>query len=92
MGGYGPAPAPSPAPAAAAPPAASGPAAEAAQQLARLISQNVDKESWADPYGTGDVGTMSIYGGLLIIQQTMPNHEKIAELLADIRKHKPTFK
>ena len=63
-----------------------------ANNLRRTITQNVDKDSWMDPDGTGQVGSINYYGGLLIIMQTPSNHAAIAALLADIRRHRPTFK
>jgi hypothetical protein len=67
------------------------PRVAAFEGLCRIIARVVDKDSWMDPYGTGTVASMSEYGGLLIIEQTWENHRKIAALLADIRRHKPTF-
>ena len=68
------------------------PRAAAVERLCHVIARLVDKDSWMDPWGTGTVGSMSEFGGLLIIEQTSENHQKIAALLADIRAHKPTFK
>jgi hypothetical protein len=68
------------------------PRVTAVEQICHIIARLVDKDSWMDPYGTGTVGEISEFGGLLIICQTSENHRKVAALLADIRAHKPTVK
>jgi hypothetical protein len=58
------------------------PRAKAIKELCYLIARVVDRDSWMDPWGTGTVGTMVEYGGMLVINQTWENHRQIAALLA----------
>jgi general secretion pathway protein D len=56
--------------------------------IMRLIANTVDKESWMDPWGTGNVGSLSEMNGQLVITQTPENHRAIMDLISQLREAK----
>jgi hypothetical protein len=57
---------------------------EIEEELVRIITEQVDVESWRDNGGAD--GSIRSWAGRLIIQQTPENHQKIESLLANLRK------
>ncbi len=54
--------------------------------VADLITRTIDPNSWE---GCGGRGMIDRVGALLVIIQTKANHDKVAELLAALRKARP---
>lgn len=52
--------------------------------LIALIEESVDPASWRDAGGT--IGGIRGFDGSLVVTQTLPNHEKLADILEDLRK------
>jgi hypothetical protein len=57
---------------------------ESMEQLKGAIQDSIDPESWRENGGT--VGSIRDFNGQLIISQTPAAHEKIARLLAGLRR------
>lgn len=56
--------------------------------LLRLITSTIDKDSWRDPWGSGDVGAISEMGGQLVVTQTAENHRQLLDLIGKLREAK----
>jgi len=53
--------------------------------VSSVISDMVDRESWRE--AGGEYGRMCRIGGLLIITQTIANHNAIEDMLGNLRRH-----
>lgn len=56
--------------------------------LIKLLTDTVSPDTWRD--NGGNVGTIQSLGHRLVITQTDVNHDRIAQLLEDLRKASPT--
>jgi hypothetical protein len=61
--------------------------ADATETLVNLVKDNVATDSWRDNGGT--IGTISSFGGRLVINTTDMNHLQIDRLLAELRSSQP---
>ena len=60
-----------------------GRATNRAQEIVTLIQESIDPESW---YDAGGDGTVSVFqNNVLVIRQTLENHEKISKLIDELR-------
>jgi len=56
--------------------------------LTSMIADDIDPANWRSAGGT--VGSMRFFNGILVVTQTVENHEKLEKLLAMLRRYRPT--
>jgi hypothetical protein len=61
---------------------------DAADQLVKLIEEVIDPSTWKD--SGGQIGTLKILGGEMIVSQTAENQAAVASLLKQITEQGPT--